>query len=174
MNYLENLLIYFSNLSTFYIFSVAISVAVVILTIYIGMVTRFTLGTSGEVTVDSKHQVFGICWLALKVILFLYGTVMILLLQKSVSGGGSGDGDDGSDASDDDDFRRIESVGQIKTAKLKSLENTLTDEQRQEEREIERKQLAAIFELLKKQNDEFSLGSNLDEDDLHEQLNLYR
>lgn len=60
---------------------------------------------------------------------------MILLLQKSVSGGGSGDGDDGSDASDDDDFRRIESVGQIKTAKLKSLENTLTDEQRQEERE---------------------------------------
>ncbi|KAL1401438.1 hypothetical protein pipiens_020035 [Culex pipiens pipiens] len=149
MNYLENLLIYFSNLSTFYIFSVAISVAVVILTIYIGMVTRFTLGTSGEVTVDSKHQ-------------------------KSVSGGGSGDGDEGSDASDDDDFRRIESVGQIKTAKLKSLENTLTDEQRQEEREIERKQLAAIFELLKKQNDEFSLGSNLDEDDLHEQLNLYR
>uniref|UniRef100_A0A1Q3G525 Protein with signal anchor n=1 Tax=Culex tarsalis TaxID=7177 RepID=A0A1Q3G525_CULTA len=148
MNYLENLLIYFSNLSTFYIFSVAISVAVVILTIYIGMVTRFTIGTSGEVAIDSKHQ-------------------------KNNSED-SGDGDEGSDGSDDGDFRRIESVSQIKTAKLKSLENSLTDEQRQEEREIERKQLAAIFELLKKQNKEFRLGSNLDEEDLHEQLNLYR
>uniref|UniRef100_A0A182PVS3 J domain-containing protein n=1 Tax=Anopheles epiroticus TaxID=199890 RepID=A0A182PVS3_9DIPT len=64
----------------------------------------------------------------------------------------------------------IESLGQLKSAKLKSIEKSLTEEQRQAEKEIERAQLAAIFELLKKQTD----SSNLNEDDLKEQLSLYR
>uniref|UniRef100_A0A182RBC9 Matrix-remodeling-associated protein 7 helical domain-containing protein n=1 Tax=Anopheles funestus TaxID=62324 RepID=A0A182RBC9_ANOFN len=64
----------------------------------------------------------------------------------------------------------IESLGQLKSAKLKSIEKSLTEEQRQAEKEIERAQLAAIFELLKKQAD----SSNLKEEDLKEQLSLYR
>uniref|UniRef100_A0A182MU72 Matrix-remodeling-associated protein 7 helical domain-containing protein n=1 Tax=Anopheles culicifacies TaxID=139723 RepID=A0A182MU72_9DIPT len=64
----------------------------------------------------------------------------------------------------------IESLGQLKSAKLKSLEKSLTEEQRQAEKEIERAQLAAIFELLKQQAD----SSNLNEEDLKEQLSLYR
>uniref|UniRef100_A0A2M4B017 Putative secreted protein n=2 Tax=Anopheles triannulatus TaxID=58253 RepID=A0A2M4B017_9DIPT len=64
----------------------------------------------------------------------------------------------------------IETLGQLKSAKLKSIENSLTDEQRKAEKEIERAQLAAIFELLKQQAD----SSNLDEEDLKEQLSLYR
>ena len=39
---------------------------------------------------------------------------------------------------------------------------------------IEKAQLAAIFELLKKQEDEFNLGNTIREDDVKAQLNLYR
>uniref|UniRef100_A0A182JFA2 Uncharacterized protein n=1 Tax=Anopheles atroparvus TaxID=41427 RepID=A0A182JFA2_ANOAO len=81
--------------------------------------------------------------------------------------------DDGSNDSDEDERSRrmhIESLGQLKSAKLKSIESTLTEEQRKAEKEIERAQLAAIFELLKKQTE----SSNLNEEDLKEQLSLYR
>ncbi|XP_055629401.1 uncharacterized protein LOC129770528 [Toxorhynchites rutilus septentrionalis] len=139
MKYLENLLIYFSNLSTFYIFSVAISVAVVVLTIYLGAATQCTNGT---VDTDSKSQILN-------------------------------DSDFGDD-NFTDDSPKIESVRQLKSAKLKSFEKTLTAEQIEAEKEIERKQLAAIFELLKKQNEEFSLEPSLDENGLKEQLSLYR
>uniref|UniRef100_A0A182JRE3 J domain-containing protein n=1 Tax=Anopheles christyi TaxID=43041 RepID=A0A182JRE3_9DIPT len=64
----------------------------------------------------------------------------------------------------------IESLGQLKSAKLKSIEKSLTEEQRKAEKEIEQTQLAAIYELLKKQAD----SSNLNEDDLKKQLSLYR
>uniref|UniRef100_A0A182QHK4 J domain-containing protein n=1 Tax=Anopheles farauti TaxID=69004 RepID=A0A182QHK4_9DIPT len=90
----------------------------------------------------------------------------------------SEDGSNGSEQEEKDEDseternRRlhIESLGQLKSAKLKSIEKSLTEEQRQAEKEIERAQLAAIFELLKKQAD----SSNLNEDDLKEQLSLYR
>lgn len=56
MKNLENLLIYFSNLSAFYIFSVATSIAVVLLTIYLGIVTRYSTGINDQTDTKSHHQ----------------------------------------------------------------------------------------------------------------------
>ncbi|KAL5292610.1 hypothetical protein ACFFRR_011413 [Megaselia abdita] len=49
----------------------------------------------------------------------------------------------------------------------------LTEEQLQEEKEVEAQQLAAIFELLKKQEAELNT-SEIDKTDLEDQLGLYR
>ncbi|XP_035896969.1 ABC transporter F family member 4 [Anopheles stephensi] len=169
MNYVENLLIYARNLSPFYIFSMVISICVVLLTAYLG----FT-GCTATLDQDERNEV----------------------LQQNKSSNNkterqkkptqtTNDSDRSEDSSEDsknvseqeqeseDEATRqlhIESLGQLKSAKLKSIEKSLTDEQRQAEKEIERAQLAAIFELLKKQAD----SSNLNEDDLKEQLSLYR
>ncbi|XP_058460705.1 uncharacterized protein LOC131436175 isoform X2 [Malaya genurostris] len=145
MNYIENLMIFFSNLSTFYIFSIATSVAVVVLTIYIGIVTRLTNGASVTEESTSQHR------------------------TESIQSN-----DSETDENSEDEDVKIESVRQLKSAKLKSLEKTLTDEQREAEKEIEKVQLAAIFDLLRKQNEEFSIDSALNEDELQEQLSLYR
>ncbi|XP_021707411.1 uncharacterized protein LOC5575323 isoform X2 [Aedes aegypti] len=145
MKYLENLLIYFSNLSAFYIFSVATSIAVVLLTIYLGIVTRFANGTNEQA--ERKTS------------------------RPTQNGSSTGDG---SDSDSTNENLRIESVRQLKSAKLKSLEQQLTDEQREAEKEIEKAQLSAIFELLKKQSEKFDGDANLNEDDLKEQLTLYR
>lgn len=64
-------------------------------------------------------------------------------------------------------------VGKIKSARLKELEAQLTHDQLEEERKIEREQLAAIFELLKKQEAELNT-KEIDERELVAQLNLYR
>ncbi|XP_058460704.1 uncharacterized protein LOC131436175 isoform X1 [Malaya genurostris] len=147
MNYIENLMIFFSNLSTFYIFSIATSVAVVVLTIYIGIVTRLTNGASVTEESTSQHRTE----------------------NQSIQSN-----DSETDENSEDEDVKIESVRQLKSAKLKSLEKTLTDEQREAEKEIEKVQLAAIFDLLRKQNEEFSIDSALNEDELQEQLSLYR
>ncbi|XP_001655699.2 uncharacterized protein LOC5575323 isoform X1 [Aedes aegypti] len=147
MKYLENLLIYFSNLSAFYIFSVATSIAVVLLTIYLGIVTRFANGTNEQAERKTSRP------------------------TQFQNGSSTGDG---SDSDSTNENLRIESVRQLKSAKLKSLEQQLTDEQREAEKEIEKAQLSAIFELLKKQSEKFDGDANLNEDDLKEQLTLYR
>ncbi|XP_055589550.1 matrix-remodeling-associated protein 7 isoform X2 [Uranotaenia lowii] len=139
MNNLENLVIYFSNLSAFYIFSIAISVAVVILTVYLGWITRSEDAAKNYDPMEDHSKVQNEC-----------------------------------EESSEDESLRIESMGQLKSARIRSLENTLTNEQREEEKKIECEQLAAIFELLKKQNEDFSLGSDINEQDLKEQLTLYR
>lgn len=41
-------------------------------------------------------------------------------------------------------------------------------------RRMEKAQLSAIFELLKQQSEKFDLCADLNEDDLKEQLTLYR
>uniref|UniRef100_A0A1W7R853 Protein with signal anchor n=1 Tax=Aedes albopictus TaxID=7160 RepID=A0A1W7R853_AEDAL len=147
MKYLENLMIYFGNLSAFYIFSVATSIAVVLLTIYLGIVTRLTNGSPEQADKKSFHK-----------------------SQNQSSTGG--DGTDDSDSENEN--LRIESLRQLKSAKLKSIERRLTDEQRQAEKEMEKAQLSAIFELLKQQSEKFDLCADLNEDDLKEQLTLYR
>ncbi|XP_053954696.1 matrix-remodeling-associated protein 7 [Anastrepha ludens] len=82
------------------------------------------------------------------------------------------------DSSDDEDFDTDNPlgdglVGKIKSARLKELEAQLTHDQLEEERRIEREQLAAIFELLKKQEAELNM-KEIDERELVAQLNLYR
>ncbi|XP_004530607.1 matrix-remodeling-associated protein 7 [Ceratitis capitata] len=64
-------------------------------------------------------------------------------------------------------------VGKMKSARLKELEAQLTHDQLEEERRIEREQLAAIFELLKKQEADLNV-KEIDERELVAQLNLYR
>uniref|UniRef100_A0A0A1XBA2 Matrix-remodeling-associated protein 7 n=1 Tax=Zeugodacus cucurbitae TaxID=28588 RepID=A0A0A1XBA2_ZEUCU len=64
-------------------------------------------------------------------------------------------------------------VGKMKSARLKELEAQLTHDQLEEERKIEREQLAAIFELLKKQEADLNT-KEIDERELVAQLNLYR
>ncbi|XP_017480384.1 PREDICTED: matrix-remodeling-associated protein 7 [Rhagoletis zephyria] len=82
------------------------------------------------------------------------------------------------DDSDDEDFDTDNPlgdglVGKLKSARLKELEAQLTHDQLEEERRIEREQLAAIFELLKKQEAELNM-KEIDERELVAQLNLYR
>lgn len=79
-----------------------------------------------------------------------------------------------TDTSDDSDNEKKEQnpgiVGKLKTAQLKSYEEKikLSEIQREEELEMQKKQLEMIFKLLKAQND------NLSESDLKAQLNLYK
>uniref|UniRef100_A0A0K8TPV0 Matrix-remodeling-associated protein 7 helical domain-containing protein n=1 Tax=Tabanus bromius TaxID=304241 RepID=A0A0K8TPV0_TABBR len=64
-------------------------------------------------------------------------------------------------------------VSQLKSAKLKKIEASLTEEQIEEERKIEKQQLEAIFELLKTQEAELKT-SKIDYEEFNQQLNLYR
>ncbi|XP_052872081.1 uncharacterized protein LOC128277635 [Anopheles cruzii] len=165
MNYIENLLIYARNLSPFYIFSMAISIFAVLLTAYFGITGCTATLDDGASSSDGRPR------------------------KKTTSNDNSShsqpqehanttdDSADEAPTSDSEDSAdgmhermHIESLRQLKSAKLKSIENSLTEEQRKAEKEIERAQLAAIFELLKQQTE----SSNLDEEDLKEQLSLYR
>ncbi|XP_055855211.1 matrix-remodeling-associated protein 7 [Episyrphus balteatus] len=64
-------------------------------------------------------------------------------------------------------------VSKLKSARLKELESSLTDDQREEERRVEREQLSAIFELLKRQEAELNM-KEIDESELSAQMGLYR
>uniref|UniRef100_A0A1B0A6A9 Matrix-remodeling-associated protein 7 helical domain-containing protein n=1 Tax=Glossina pallidipes TaxID=7398 RepID=A0A1B0A6A9_GLOPL len=64
-------------------------------------------------------------------------------------------------------------VGKLKSRRVKEMEAKLTTDQLAEERRIEREQLAAIFELLKKQEAELNM-KEIDEHELNAQLSLYR
>ncbi|XP_017109433.2 matrix-remodeling-associated protein 7 [Drosophila bipectinata] len=66
-------------------------------------------------------------------------------------------------------------MGQLKAKQFQEkLVNTLTPIQIEEERRIEREQLAAIFELLRKQESELNLQDRISDKDLKEQVRLYR
>ncbi|XP_055700595.1 matrix-remodeling-associated protein 7 [Phlebotomus papatasi] len=64
-------------------------------------------------------------------------------------------------------------MGKIKSAKLREMEQKLSEEQKTQENEIQKQQLAAIFELLKKQQEELN-AEKITEDDFNAQLKLYR
>ncbi|EDO64863.1 AGAP012863-PA, partial [Anopheles gambiae str. PEST] len=109
MNYVENLLIYARNLSPFYIFSMVISICVVLLTAYFGF-------TGCSATLDRDEQ-----------------------SEKNENNNSSkSQTDDSADEPDselEEESERtrrlhIESLGQLKSAKLKSIEKSLTEEQR--------------------------------------------
>ncbi|XP_050067753.1 uncharacterized protein LOC126556534 [Anopheles maculipalpis] len=172
MNYVENLLIYARNLSPFYIFSMVISVCVVLLTAYLGF-TGCSATLDNEERNEELHR--GRRSSTNKTDRHKKQTVQPNRdsdQSDDSSEDSSNESEQKEQESEDEATRQlhIESLGQLKSAKLKSIEKSLTDEQRQAEKEIERAQLAAIFELLKKQAD----SSNLNEDDLKEQLSLYR
>ncbi|XP_073837316.1 uncharacterized protein [Musca autumnalis] len=79
-----------------------------------------------------------------------------------------------SEYDDDDDGIHTDGlVGKLKSKRAKELEAKLTRDQLEEERRIEREQLAAIFELLKKQEAELNM-KEIDENELTAQLSLYR
>ncbi|XP_058117366.1 uncharacterized protein LOC131287281 [Anopheles ziemanni] len=167
MNYVENLLIYVRNLSPFYVVSMVVSILVVILTAYLGL-------TGCVATLDDSQNEDGQQKRAEpKQNTTHKSKPPSEPIDSNTSDDSDGDAsNDSDDESSDERSRRlhIESLGQLKSAKLKSIESKLTEEQRQAEKEIERAQLAAIFELLKKQTE----SSNLNEEDLKEQLSLYR
>ncbi|XP_059622767.1 matrix-remodeling-associated protein 7 [Phlebotomus argentipes] len=64
-------------------------------------------------------------------------------------------------------------MAQLKSAELRKMEQKLSLEQREKENEVQKQQLAAIFELLQKQQQELNAES-LTEDDFNAQLKLYR
>ncbi|XP_065360437.1 ciliogenesis-associated TTC17-interacting protein [Calliphora vicina] len=79
-----------------------------------------------------------------------------------------------SDADYDMDEMHVDGlVSKIKSKRVKELEAQLTRDQLEEEKRIEREQLAAIFELLKKQEAELNM-KEIDESELNAQLALYR
>lgn len=66
-------------------------------------------------------------------------------------------------------------MGQLKAKKFQhKMEKSLTPDQIEEERRIEREQLAAIFELLRKQEAELNLQDRISDQDLKNQVRLYR
>ncbi|XP_053671473.1 uncharacterized protein LOC128721719 [Anopheles nili] len=166
MNYVENLLIYARNLSPFYIFTMAISFLVVLLTAYFGFSGCST--TTGD---DGPGEQLKTKSSSSNKQMSARGTVSNNNINPKMKDDSSAESVSENDDEDECENRlHIESLGQLKTAKLKSIENSLTEEQRQAEKEIEQAQLAAIFELLKKQNN----SSNINEEELKEQLSLYR
>lgn len=66
-------------------------------------------------------------------------------------------------------------MGQLKAKQYQQkMEKNLSPSQIEEERRIEREQLAAIFELLRKQEDELNLKDRISDTDLKQQVKLYR
>ncbi|XP_050097206.1 uncharacterized protein LOC126578562 isoform X1 [Anopheles aquasalis] len=182
---LENFFIYVRNLSPFYIFSMVMSIFAVLLTAYFGLTgCSATLDETEASVVGARRNTKSktkVIWPKGNHGSVRHETLMLTdyAPQENItSARDSAELDEPATISDSDDDSSecskerlpIETLGQLKSAKLKSIENSLTDEQRKAEKEIERAQLAAIFELLKQQAD----SSNLDEDDLKEQLSLYR
>lgn len=55
-----------------------------------------------------------------------------------------------------------------------NMEKNLSPSQIEEEQRIEREQLAAIFELLRKQEDELNLKDRISDTELKQQVKLYR
>jgi len=66
-------------------------------------------------------------------------------------------------------------MGKIKAKRYQhKLEKNLSPSQIEEERRIEREQLAAIFELLRRQEDELNLKNRISDTELKQQVKLYR
>ncbi|KAH8372009.1 hypothetical protein KR093_009704 [Drosophila rubida] len=66
-------------------------------------------------------------------------------------------------------------MGKIKAKHYQhKLAKNLSPSQIEEERRIEREQLAAIFELLRKQEDELNLKDRISDSELKQQVKLYR
>lgn len=66
-------------------------------------------------------------------------------------------------------------MGKIKAKQYQhKLEKNLSPSQIEEERRTEREQLAAIFELLRKQEDELNLKDRISDTELKQQVKLYR
>ncbi|PNF32548.1 hypothetical protein B7P43_G02420 [Cryptotermes secundus] len=83
---------------------------------------------------------------------------------------------DNEEANDHTEMTDNESIlSQIKISRQKAIAEQLsaglTEEQLQQEKETERKQLEAIFQLLKEQEDKFHVNSM---EELEDQLRLYR
>lgn len=83
---------------------------------------------------------------------------------------------DNEEANDPMEMTNSESIlSQIKMSRQKAIAEQLsaglTEEQLQQEKETERKQLEAIFQLLKEQQDKFHVNSM---EELEDQLRLYR
>lgn len=54
---------------------------------------------------------------------------------------------------------------------MKKIEEDMTEEQKANEREIQRQQMEAIFKLMEDQEEKFGVGTM---DDMQEQMKLYR
>ncbi|XP_016940195.3 matrix-remodeling-associated protein 7 [Drosophila suzukii] len=66
-------------------------------------------------------------------------------------------------------------MGQLKAKRLQhKMEKALTPGQIEEERRIEREQLAAIFDLLRRQEAELNLQDRISDQELKQQVRLYR
>uniref|UniRef100_A0A1L8DR34 Putative eukaryotic translation initiation factor 3 subunit c isoform x3 n=1 Tax=Nyssomyia neivai TaxID=330878 RepID=A0A1L8DR34_9DIPT len=64
-------------------------------------------------------------------------------------------------------------MGKLKSAKLREMEDKMSEEQKTKENEVQKQQLAAIFELVKKQQEDLK-EEELSQDDFNAQLKLYR
>lgn len=64
-------------------------------------------------------------------------------------------------------------MGRLRSARLKEIEEALTEDQKKSEKEMEQEQLKAIFDLLRKQESDLAMNP-MDEMDLKEQLSMYR
>ncbi|XP_034106442.1 matrix-remodeling-associated protein 7 [Drosophila albomicans] len=83
-----------------------------------------------------------------------------------------GDGD-GDKATNNYNYSNL--MGKIKAKHYQhQLAENLSPSQIEEERRIEREQLAAIFELLRKQEDELNLKDRISDSELKQQVKLYR
>ncbi|XP_066992115.1 uncharacterized protein [Anabrus simplex] len=74
-------------------------------------------------------------------------------------------------AQGDSNTEREGVLTQIKRAQQEAILKNMTEEQLQEEREIEKAQLSAIFELLRQQEEKFQVSTM---EELETQLRLYR
>ncbi|BFZ03181.1 hypothetical protein BsWGS_06219 [Bradybaena similaris] len=63
------------------------------------------------------------------------------------------------------EFKRVQ-----QSVATRTIEKSLTEQQLQEEREVQRRQLGEIFRLMQQQEERFGIGSM---DDMQEQLKLY-
>uniref|UniRef100_A0A7G3AHJ3 Putative eukaryotic translation initiation factor 3 subunit c isoform x3 n=1 Tax=Lutzomyia longipalpis TaxID=7200 RepID=A0A7G3AHJ3_LUTLO len=85
-----------------------------------------------------------------------------------------GDADAPHDETEDESCgQELGLMGQLKSAKLREMEKRMSEEQKTKENEVQQQQLAAIFELLKKQQEELK-AEELTQEDFKDQLKLYR
>uniref|UniRef100_A0A1B0CWD8 Matrix-remodeling-associated protein 7 helical domain-containing protein n=1 Tax=Lutzomyia longipalpis TaxID=7200 RepID=A0A1B0CWD8_LUTLO len=85
-----------------------------------------------------------------------------------------GDADAPHDETEDESCgQELWLMGQLKSAKLREMEKRMSEEQKTKENEVQQQQLAAIFELLKKQQEELK-AEELTQEDFKDQLKLYR
>lgn len=128
--YTKNLLIYYNNLSTYYVICVFMSVTAIILT--------WIFHTKDLDTEDAKLESEN--------------------NDETTTEDVAANKEENDDVSDDVE-NIIASYKNTKKVTIDQLAAELTDDQLEEEKEAERAQLAAILELLKQQEDKFQVGS---------------